>query len=546
MNEKNNRLVRNRRIEAVVAAAGTLTGAHREDEAGRSPRRSKPSLAVLAALMLLPIAQAHADNFAFGGESGATSATVGGAVSAPTANTGGVNPAVAGADGTSQNEAFGINVSANGGAAVAVGDTVTANGRNATSVGSNSVASGANTVAYGGSSSAVGPNATSIGAQTTASAQAAVALGWSATAGGINSTAVGAAAKSSGNNAVAVGVATTASGLSSVSLGNASVSSGNSAIAVGAFASATATDTMALGRGAIAANAGDVALGAGSVTSVANPVSSATVGSTTFSSFAGANPTSVVSVGAVGSERQITNVAAGQISAASTDAVNGSQLYAVAKQVDTLATGLSSANQKIGSLSTGLSTVNQQVSSLASSLQTTSGTATGARSVAVGAGSTASGTNSVALGANSTDEGRSNVVSIGSPTQARQLTNMAAGTAPTDGVNVQQLNDSIAQGVGQANGYTDRQIQGVNNRIDSIRRDSDGGVAAAMAVAGLPQPTQPGMSMVAVAGSVYRGQSGQAIGVSHVTGSNRWVYKAAVSSNTRGTYGAVVSGGYQW
>ena len=67
-----------------------------------------------------------------------------------------------------------------------------------------------------------------------------------------------------------------------------------------------------------------------------------------------------------------------------------------------------------------------------------------------------------------------------------------------------------------------------------------------MAIAGLPQPTGPGKSMVALAGSVYRGQSGQALGISTISENDHWVYKAAVSSNTRGSYGAVVGAGYQW
>nr|WP_273998314.1 YadA-like family protein [Burkholderia sp. FERM BP-3421] len=52
--------------------------------------------------------------------------------------------------------------------------------------------------------------------------------------------------------------------------------------------------------------------------------------------------------------------------------------------------------------------------------------------------------------------------------------------------------------------------------------------------------------MVALAGSVYRGQSGQALGLSRVSENGHWVYKGAVTTNTRGAYGVVVGGGYQW
>lgn len=141
----------------------------------------------------------------------------------------------------------------------------------------------------------------------------------------------------------------------------------------------------------------------------------------------------------------------------------------------------------------------------------------------------------MAIGSGSNDGGRNNVVSIGTATSTRQLTNVAAGTAPTDGVNVQQLNAAV----GNANAYTDAKIQ-------SLRRDADGGTASAMAVAGLPQPSGPGKSMVAIAGSVYRSQSGQAIGISTISENNHWIYKAAITTNTRNDYGAVIGAGYQW
>ncbi|MFP3527612.1 hypothetical protein SB912_34475, partial [Pantoea sp. SIMBA_072] len=76
---------------------------------------------------------------------------------------------------------------------------------------------------------------------------------------------------------------------------------------------ATANGGIAFGSGATATNANDVALGSGSVTGASNPTPNATIGGTQYA-FAGTNPQSVVSVGAKGSERQITNVAAGQLS----------------------------------------------------------------------------------------------------------------------------------------------------------------------------------------------------------------------------------------
>ncbi|MDB5895351.1 MAG: hypothetical protein JWQ88_2882, partial [Rhodoferax sp.] len=112
---------------------------------------------------------------------------------------------------------------------------------------------------------------------------------------------------------------------------------GMGSTAVGYNATSTAVNSLALGNGAAASEEGAVALGAGSKTAVAVATTSATVGSTTYSGFAGTAPTSTVSIGDVGAERTLTNVAAGRITATSTDAVNGSQLYSVA---DTLSTNI--------------------------------------------------------------------------------------------------------------------------------------------------------------------------------------------------------------
>src|SRR5262249_19063924 len=95
---------------------------------------------------------------------------------------------------------------------------------------------------------------------------------------------------------------------------------------------ALGADSVAIGTNAVANDAGDIALGAHSTTAAVTPTSGATIGGTHYV-FAGANPTSAVSVGTNGAERQIQNVAAGQLNPNSTDAVNGSQLYATNQQV---------------------------------------------------------------------------------------------------------------------------------------------------------------------------------------------------------------------
>ncbi len=107
----------------------------------------------------------------------------------------------------------------------------------------------------------------------------------------------------------------------------------DSVVGIGHGAVLGASNTVAVGAGAAANNVDDVALGSGSTTAAANPTASVTINGTTYN-FQGINPTSVVSVGAADSERQITNVAAGRISQTSTDAINGSQLYATNQAIE--------------------------------------------------------------------------------------------------------------------------------------------------------------------------------------------------------------------
>jgi autotransporter adhesin len=107
-------------------------------------------------------------------------------------------------------------------------------------------------------------------------------------------------------------------------------------VAAGPSAAVLSNDSVALGYKAVvnADMGSSVALGANSVVSArAEGVSSAKVNGTTFSGFAGTAPVGVVSVGAAGAERQITNVAAGRVTKTSTDAVNGSQLFSVANSM---------------------------------------------------------------------------------------------------------------------------------------------------------------------------------------------------------------------
>ena len=147
----------------------------------------------------------------------------------------------------------------------------------------------------------------------------------------------------------------------SIALGNSAATdaAATNSIALGTSASATAgaLGGVAIGNGATVTTAGGVALGQGSVDRAAVPTGGATIGGTAYT-FAGATPTSVVSVGTAGAERQIVNVAAGQLSAASTDAVNGSQLFATNTAVTTNATNIATNTTNITANTTAITNLN--------------------------------------------------------------------------------------------------------------------------------------------------------------------------------------------
>ena len=162
----------------------------------------------------------------------------------------------------------------------------------------------------------------SVGYNTKLTAANSIGIGASNTVTGTNSIAIGKGHTVSGNNSGAFGDPTTISSANSYSVGNNNeIATGNDNVfALGNSIKTVTSNSVFLGNEAAYVEAGDSTGGLDAVTN-------ATVNDFTFGDFAGATPVGVVSVGAVGKERRIQNVAAGLISATSTDAINGSQLY---------------------------------------------------------------------------------------------------------------------------------------------------------------------------------------------------------------------------
>jgi hypothetical protein len=283
--------------------------------------------------------------------------------------------------------AVGYNNTVAGDNSFVYGNANKATGTNAIAGGEYSRAAGRNSVAIGSSAQALQNDTFAIGSQARANGTDALAFGNGAYAESSSTVAIGKTVKAEADSAVAIGVRTSASGNSTVAIGrdnsvtsadttvvgsnNGTVAAEQSvvigynnkvvgtdpeqvvlgsnsktgaqgAIAVGTHAEATAMDAIAIGNNTLADNANSVALGTNSVTDAVVNTTSATIGGKVYN-FAGTNALSTVSVGsdsrssangAAGYKRTVTNVAAGRVSATSTDAVNGSQLNATVEAIN--------------------------------------------------------------------------------------------------------------------------------------------------------------------------------------------------------------------
>ncbi len=244
-------------------------------------------------------------------------------------------------------------------AAVALGAYSLAAGQGSTALGAHSLATEIDSTAVGKIAHARGQSSTAIGQQAEA-IQRATATGAETKALGTYSTAMGQKATANSWDSIAVGSASTVSGKNSINVGSNSVLSGENIATVGAYSKISSNNVSTLGSNITVAEGRDgaVVLGYGSdagkeTTKVMAVNSAVAEGSPlVYSGFSGklggtdTNGTNkeatgkqgnVVSVGSEGNERQIKHVAAGQITAESTDAINGSQLYQVAKTLGTAA-----------------------------------------------------------------------------------------------------------------------------------------------------------------------------------------------------------------
>ena len=152
------------------------------------------------------------------------------------------------------------------------------------------------------------------------------------------------------DNSIAGGERAKLTGKNSLVFGEDAVVEGDNTYAIGKEAIATASNSLAIGNGAKATEENTVAIGNNSITNTVIGTESEIINGTTHT-FAGSAPLGTVSIGDIGKERTVTNVAAGRISDTSTDAVNGSQLHAIIEETDKIGTKVNSHETHINDIS---------------------------------------------------------------------------------------------------------------------------------------------------------------------------------------------------
>ena len=401
---------------------------------------------------------------------------------------------------------------------------------NATVIGFGSTASAANATAIGTAASALANETVAIGQKANASGQNSNAFGSQANATGTSSLAVGTGSVASGDSTVAVGNDSTVTGDSAVAIGASATSTGKWSTALGDSANAKGEKSVALSKDSYAKDDNSVALGSGTITRSATKENTATVNGITYSGFAGNTPVAVVSVGSDKTEtytppdhstpgrtvtitphtRQIINVGAGEISATSTDAINGSQLYMIADQVGKNKTRIDNirARSTDVKVKAGDNINVQEAYDDANQVRTYTVSTT----KDIKADSYTVNNSSVQINQNGINAGNKNI------------TNVADPKAPTDAANKRY----------------------VDNKVNKVDRKTRAGIAGVAAIASAPSARKDGKSMVSTGVAHHRGESAIAIKASRNSDNGHWSTNVNGAADTRGQFTVGAGVGYEW
>nr|WP_314976849.1 YadA-like family protein [uncultured Haemophilus sp.] len=459
---------------------------------------------------------------------------------------------------------FGLNNAVVGNNILALGkdnkitDTSTTN---ATVIGFGSTASAANATAIGTAASALANETVAIGQKANASGQNSNAFGSQANASGTSSLAVGTGSVASGDSAVAIGNDSTVTGGSAVAIGASATSTGKWSTALGDSANAKGEKSVALSKDSYAKDDNSVALGSGTITRSATQENTATVNGITYSGFAGNTPVAVVSVGSDKTEtytppdhstpgrtvtitphtRQIINVGAGEISATSTDAINGSQLYMVADQVGKNKTRIDNIRQRTSDVKVkaGDNIDVKEVYDDANQVKTY----TVSTKKDIKANSYTINNSNIKIDQNGINAGNKKVI------------NVANGENDNDAVNVSQLNKvkndvanntkNIATNTQNIANNT-KAINTLNKKVNDVDRKSRAGIAGVAAIASAPSARKDGKSMVSTGVAHHRGESAIAIKASRNSDNGHWSTNVNGAADTRGQFTVGAGVGYEW
>ena len=470
-----------------------------------------------------------------------------------------------------ENLVVGILSNVDGDNSIAVGTEATSNGTGAIALGTASLAGAAekednseiySPIAIGYSAHATATETIAMGLEAKASGQNSNAYGSQANASGTSSLAVGRGSVSSGDSAVAIGNDSTVTGDSAVAIGASATSTGKWSTALGDSANAKGKSSVALSNDSYAKDDNSVALGSGTITRSATNVTTATVNGITYSGFAGnSNNIAVVSVGSDKTEtytppdhstpgrtvtitphtRQIINVSAGEISATSTDAINGSQLYMVAEQIgenkkriENIRASTANVKVKAGD-NIDVEETNDDVNQVKTYIVSTKKD--------IKANSYTINNSNIKIDQNGINAGNKKVI------------NVASGENDNDAVNVSQLNQvkhdvanntkNIATNTQNIANNT-KAINTLNKKVNDVDRKSRAGIAGVAAIASAPSARKDGKSMVSTGVAHHRGESAIAIKASRNSDNGHWSTNVNGAADTRGQFTVGAGVGYEW
>ncbi|WP_438357131.1 YadA-like family protein [Burkholderia cenocepacia] len=307
----------------------------------------------------------------------------------------------------------------------------------------------------------------------------------------------------------------------------------------------------------------------GALAKLADQIGSGTVGLVQQAA-AGANLTvgantdgAAVNFTGTAGTRKLIGVTAGDVSTASTDAINGGQLFALQEQ---FAQQFGKLDGQVGNLSDRFADLSGRVGDLAANPNAggvgtggdgslvvgNSAIASGGNSSAVGQGAVASGEGSTSLGqgASATASGsvaigqgsvatEANTVSFGNGAEEgnRRLVNLADGVNPSDAATKGQLD--------RAMDAFDQRLNDTNRAINDVAKNAYAGIAAAMAMPNMT-PSAPGKTLVAVGAANFKSGSAVAAGATYRSRNGNWLVNGAVSMTSVGDAGVRAQVGYEF